>query len=163
MSLEVGQQAPDFTLPDTEGEPVTLSSFRGRKNVVLVFFPYAFSRTCTDELDDIQRERAAIEGEDTVVLAVSCDSRFALRAFAQDGKDYDFPLLSDAFPQGEVARKYGVFLEDKGHATRGTFVIDKQGVVCWAIINDPSDPRSTQTYCNAVAGIAPAVPEQGRR
>lgn len=153
MTITVGQQAPDFTVKDQFGEEVSLGSFRGKKNVVLVFFPFAFSPTCTDELASIRDERAEIEQDDTVVFAISCDSMWALRAFAERG-GYDFQILSDSWPYGEVAKAYGVFLPDRGIATRATFIIDKQGIVNWAVVNDLSQARDTKQYCNAVADIA---------
>ncbi len=152
MTISVGQEAPDFKVMDHLGKEVTLSAFRGKKNVVLVFFPFAFSPTCTDELASIRDERAAIEQDDTIVFAMSCDSMWVHRVFAErDG--YDFQLLSDSWPYGRVASDYGVFLPDRGIATRATFVIDKQGIVVWAVVNDLSQTRDVKQYCNAVADI----------
>jgi peroxiredoxin len=153
MSVEVGQEAPDFTLKNNHGEEITLSSFRGSKNVVLVFYPFAFSGTCTTELCEIRDQQASLEGDDTIVFGVSCDPMWSLRIFAEREK-FDYSLLSDFWPHGEVSKQYGVFLEDKGFATRGTFVIDKQGIVSWAIVNSPGDARSTVEYKEAIQKLA---------
>jgi len=153
MAVEVGQEAPDFTLKNNHGEEVTLSSFRGSKNVVLVFYPFAFSPTCTGELCEIRDQQASLEGDDTVVFGVSCDPMWSLRIFAEQEK-FDYALLSDFWPHGQVSKEYGVFLEEKGFSTRGTFVIDKQGVVSWAIVNSPGDARSTQEYKDAIEKLA---------
>ena len=153
MSVQVGQQAPDFTLLNQHGEEITLSSFRGDKNVVLVFYPFAFSPTCTGELCAIRDEQSSIEGENTVVLGISCDPRWALKVYSEQ-QNFDYDLLSDFWPHGGVAQQYGAFLADKGFATRGTFIIDKTGVVRWAIVNSPGDARSTDDYREAIAALA---------
>jgi peroxiredoxin len=153
MSVEVGQEAPDFTLKNNHGEEVTLSSFRGSKNVVLVFYPFAFSGTCTKELCEIRDRQSDLEGQDTIVFGVSCDPMWSLRIFAEREK-FDYALLSDFWPHGGVSKQYGVFLEDKGFSTRGTFVIDKNGIVAWSIVNSPGDARNTQEYKDAIAALA---------
>jgi len=151
--VEVGQQAPDFTLVDQHGEQVSLSQFRGRKNVVLLFFPYAFSGTCTGELCTIRDRLPTFVNDDTVTLAVSVDHKFAQRAFAEK-EGYDFPLLADFWPHGEVAKKYGVFVDDKGAAKRGTFIIDKDGVVRWSVIHDIGEARDADEYEKVLAELA---------
>jgi peroxiredoxin len=153
MSVEVGQLAPDFTLKNHHGEEVTLSSYRGEKNVVLVFFPFSFSGTCTGELCAIRDEQASIEGDDTIVLGISCDPMWAQRIFAEQQK-FDYQLVSDFWPHGAVAQQYGAFLEEKGFATRATFVINKDGIVSWAIVNGPGDARNTDEYRAAIAALA---------
>jgi len=150
--VEVGEQAPDFTLVDQHGEPVTLSDFRGSKNVVLLFFPYAFSGTCTGELCTIRDRLPTFDNDDTVTLAVSVDQKFAQRAFA-DREGYTFPLLADFWPHGAVARSYGVFVEDKGAAARGTFIIDKQGVVRWSVVHGIGEARDADAYEKALAEL----------
>ncbi len=152
MSELVGQQAPEFTLKNTAGEPVSLSDFRGKK-VVVVFFPFAFTGTCTAELCAIRDNADNFIDEDTVVISISCDSHFTLRNFAES-ENFNHILLSDFWPHGEVSRKYGVFIEERGMSMRGTFVIDREGVVRWAIVNSPADARSTAEYRDAVAAIA---------
>lgn len=152
-SVEVGQLAPDFTLSNQYGQPVTLSDFRGSKNVVLMFYPFAFTGICTNELCTLRDRAPEFDNDDTVVLSVSCDSVPSLKVFsAQENLTYS--LLSDFWPHGEVSRAYGVFLADKGFSTRGTFVIDKEGVVRWSVINGPGEARSADDYVAALASLA---------
>ena len=134
MPVEVGHEAPDFTLRDQNGADVALSSFRGDKNVVLVFFPWAFSGKCTGELCALSDRLPEFANDDTVTLAVSCDSVFTQKVFAER-EGYTFPLLSDAWPHGATAQAYGVFVEERGAALRATFIIDKQGIVRWSVVH----------------------------
>jgi peroxiredoxin len=150
--VEVGQLAPGFTLVDQHGQSVTLSQFRGAKNVVLLFYPYAFSRTCTGELSAIRDRLPSFDNDDTVTLAVSIDHKFALRVFA-DQQGYTFALLADFWPHGAVAQAYGVFVQEKGAALRGTFVIDKAGVVRWSVIHGMSEARDPDAYEKALAEL----------
>jgi peroxiredoxin len=143
--VDVGQEAPDFTLVDQHGESVTLSDFRGSKNVVLLFYPYAFSGTCTGELCTIRDRLPAFDNDDTVTLAVSIDHKFALRAFA-DRDGYTFRLLADFLPRGAVAQAYGVYDESKGAALRGTFIIDKAGIVRWSVLHGMGEARDADEY-----------------
>ncbi|MFC5750002.1 peroxiredoxin [Actinomadura rugatobispora] len=152
MAVEVGDVAPDFELKDQHGTPVKLSDFRGRKNVVLVFYPLAFSGVCTGELCAIRDELPTLGGDDVQVLAVSVDSMFALRAWS-DQEKYQFPLLADFWPHGGTAQAYGVFDEEKGLALRGTFVIDTGGVVRWKVVNAIPDARDLDEYRKALAGL----------
>ena len=112
MSLTVGAPAPDFTLNNQFGEAVTLSQFRGVKPVVVVFYPLAFTGICTGELCELRDNFSAFQDKNVELLAISVDSSFSLRVFAEQEK-YDFSLLSDMWPHGAVASTYGVFLEDK--------------------------------------------------
>lgn len=152
MAIEVGTQAPDFELKNQHGELVRLSDFRGEKNVVLVFYPFAFTGVCTGEVCAIQKELPRLQNDSVQVLAVSNDSPFTLRVFA-DQEGLDYPLLSDFWPHGEVSKAYGVFEEEKGCAVRGTFVIDKAGVVRWSIVNGLPDARDEQAYLAAVDAL----------
>jgi mycoredoxin-dependent peroxiredoxin len=127
---EVGTEAPDFTLKNQDGEDVTLSSFRGDRNVLVVFYPFAFSKTCTGELSTIRDDLSNFQNSDVQILAVSTDPADALKSWSQ-AEGYDFPLLSDFWPHGKVAQAYGVFDNAAGMALRGTFLIDKSGVVCF--------------------------------
>src|SRR5690242_21405604 len=103
MTLQTGDAAPEFSLRDQHGATVTLSSYRGEKAVVLMFYPFAFSSVCTGELCEVRDQLPTFESDHVQVLAISCDPVFALRAFAeQDG--LTFPLLSDFWPHGEVAK-----------------------------------------------------------
>ena len=149
MAIEVGTQAPDFELKNQHGELVKLSDFRGEKNVVLVFYPFAFTGVCTGEVCAIQKELPRLQNDEVQVLAVSNDSPFSLRVFA-DQEGLDYPLLSDFWPHGEVSRAYGVFDEGKGCAVRGTFVIDKEGVVRWTVVNALPDARDLNEYVKAL-------------
>lgn len=152
MSVDVGQEAPVFTLKNQFGEDVTLSDYRGEKNVLLVFYPKAFTGICTGELCDLRDRAVDFANDDTQVIGVSCDSDAALRAFGeQEGLSY--PLLSDFWPHGAVASQYGVFFADRGIALRATFVIDKQGVVRWKVVNQPGDARNSDDYKAALAAL----------
>jgi len=152
MAVEVGQQAPDFELKDQHGTPVRLSGFRGKKNVVLVFYPLAFSGVCSGELAAMRDEFPEASRDDVELLTVSVDSGYALRAWS-DAEQFGFSLLSDFWPHGGVARSYGVFDENLGIATRGTFIIDKDGVVRWKIVNPIPQARDIADYQKALASL----------
>ncbi len=152
MSVEIGQPAPEFTLNNQFGAPVSLSDYRGKKNVVLMFYPKAFTGTCTGELGALRDDKAHFDTDDTIVLAVSTDTDATLKAFAA-AEGLEFQLLSDWWPHGAVAQAYGVFLPERGFATRGTFVIDKAGVLRWSVVNAPGDARSTADYQAALAAL----------
>lgn len=147
----IGAPAPDFTLPDQHGVPTTLSQLRGSL-VAVVFFPFAFSGTCTGELREIRDRLEDFQHDGVRVLTVSCDPIHALRAWA-DIEGYFFPLLSDFWPHGRVSRSYGAFLEDKGFATRATFLLDAEGVVRWQVINPPGLARDFGQYRAALARL----------
>src|SRR3954451_1805501 len=154
MAVEVGDQAPDFELKDQHGTPVRLSDFQGKKNVVLVFYPLAFSGVCTGELCAIRDELPTLgDDEDVQVIAVSVDSMFAQRAWSEK-ENYQFPLLADFWPHGGVAKTYGIFNEDAGLAIRGTYIIDKAGVVRWKVENAIPDARDLGEYRKALADIS---------
>jgi mycoredoxin-dependent peroxiredoxin len=149
MSVEVGSPAPDFTLRDENGQEVTLSSLRG-KNVVLVFYPFAFSSICTKELHDVTGLQDRFGEGNAEVFGVSVDSPFTLKAFRQH-EGLTPHLLSDFEPKGAVAQEYGAYLDGLGFATRATFVIDKDGNVAWTQVNSPGDARDQE---EAVAALA---------
>jgi peroxiredoxin len=153
VSVEEGEPAPDFALKDQHGQTVSLSSFRGEKAVVLMFYPYAFSGVCTGELAAVRENLPRFETEDTAVLAVSCDPMFALRAFA-DRDRLEFPLLSDFWPHGAVAQAYGVFDADRGCARRSTFIIDRDGVVRWQVHNAMPDARDLEEQVAVLRDLA---------
>ncbi|TMQ57628.1 MAG: peroxiredoxin [Candidatus Eisenbacteria bacterium] len=127
-TLKVGDTAPDFTLPDQSGNKVTLSSFRGKKNVVLVFHPLAFTSVCTVQMPGYSKEKQSFEGLDAQVLGLSVDSAPTHKAWAEHLGGIEYPLLADFWPHGEVAKKYGI-LRPEGYSERATFVIDKQGII----------------------------------
>lgn len=153
MAIEVGQEAPDFELKDQHGTPVRLSEFRGSKNVVLVFYPLAFSGVCTGELCAIRDDFPEVTRDDVELLAVSVDSSFVLRTWADRDK-FTFRLLSDFWPHGGVAKLYGVFDENMGVATRGTFIIDKAGIVRWTVVNPIPEARSVAEYQKVLSGLS---------
>lgn len=133
--LKPGDTAPDFTLPSTVGEKVTLSDYRGKKNVLLMFYPLDFSPVCSVENKQCAEMLPSKGADDVQVLGVSVDSLWAHKAFAaQNGISY--PLLADFHPKGEVARKYGVYLEDKGIAARTAYVVGKDGRIKDVIASD---------------------------
>jgi peroxiredoxin len=152
MAVEIGDQAPDFELPDQHGTPVKLSSFRGSKNVVLVFYPLAFSPVCSGELCALREEFPEVDRDDVALLTVSVDSLFTHRAWA-DAENFQFGLLADFWPHGAVAKQYGVFDESKGLAVRGTFVIDKAGLVRWSVVNPIPQARDIADYQKALAAL----------
>lgn len=152
MAVEVGVEAPDFTLKDHNNQKVTLSSFRGDKHVLLVFYPFAFSGTCQGELCQLRDELADYSSADVQVLGVSVDTPYSLKAWAKE-QGYQFPLLSDFWPHGEVAKTYGVFLEAAGLAVRGTFLVDKSGVLRFVEVNGPGEARDQAGWKKAVAAL----------
>jgi peroxiredoxin len=143
--LTLGAPAPDFTLRDQFGQDVTLGSFRGTKAVLLLFYPFAFSGICTGEMSGIRDRLDEFMTFDTEVLGISCDPVYSLRAFA-DAEGLNFPLLSDYWPHGEVARAYEVFNEAKGAPYRSSYVIDREGVLRWAVHNANADGRDLDQH-----------------
>ena len=152
MAVEVGQEAPDFELRNQHGEPIRLSSFRGAKYVVLVFYPLAFSGVCGSELRALRDDFPEVTREDTELLTVSVDSVYVLRKWS-DTEGFQFGLLSDFWPHGGVASLYGVFNADRGVALRGTFIIDKAGVVRWKVVNPIPEARDIAEYQKALAAL----------
>lgn len=150
--LRLGDPAPDFTLRDQFGQDVTLAEFRGRKAVAILFFPYAFSGVCTGEMTGIRQRLDEFITFDTDVLAISCDPIFALRAFA-DADGLNFPLLSDFWPHGEVSRAYGVLDERTGAPYRSSYVVDKQGVLRWAVHNAMPEGRDLDEHLRQLAAL----------
>jgi peroxiredoxin len=150
--VRVGDEAPDFELKDQHGQPVRLSSFRGHRNVLLVFYPWAFTGVCGGELDALQEQLADFDNDDVALLAVSTDSMYALRTFA-DTRGFSFPLLADFWPHGAVAAAYGVLHPEIGVALRGTFLIDRQGIVRWTVTNGIGDARDPDDYRAALAAL----------
>lgn len=141
----LGELAPDFTLRDQFGQEVTLSGFRGTKAVALIFYPFAFSGVCTGELAGVRERLEEFMTFDSEVLAISCDPRYAQRAFA-DAQGLNFPLLSDYWPHGAVTAAYGVFDDVKGCPTRSSFVIDREGRVAWSMHNEPAAARDLDEH-----------------
>ena len=152
MTVDVGDEAPDFELRDQDKNPVRLSSFRGSKNVVLLFYPLSFTGVCQGELCTIRDSFEEFSGDDVVTLAVSVDSTAVHKKWA-DEQGYAFPLLADFWPHGDVASTYGVLDEKSGLALRGTFIIDKAGRVAYKVVNAIPDARDADEYRKVLAGL----------
>jgi peroxiredoxin len=149
-ALPEGQQAPDFTLAGSSEDPLSLSDLRG-KNVVLLFFPAAFSGVCDSELGLFQELSPDFEELDAQVVGISVDGRHALREFA--GKlNLKMPLLSDFYPHGEVARKYGVLGED-GMADRALFVIDGAGIIRYSYVSPRGENPGADKVLEVLEGL----------
>ncbi len=155
MALADDTTAPDFELPNQFGEHVRLSDFRGIRPVALVFFPLAFTSTCTGELCELRDNLALFGTEHVELLAVSVDSKATLRAFAES-EGYNFTLLADFWPHGAVAKEYGVFLDEKGYANRASFLIDVDGIIRASFVTAPGQARSLDAYRAALAELSPA-------
>ena len=134
-TLKVGDPAPDFTMKDQDEHDVTLSGFRGEKNVVLIFHPLAFTSICSVQMPGYNKELQTFEGLDTQVLGISVDSSPAHRAWAEMLGGIDYPMLADFYPHGEVSKRYGI-LRPEGFSERATIVIDKQGIVRGIEVHD---------------------------
>lgn len=154
MALENDTQAPDFELPNQFGEHVRLSDFRHKKPVVLVFYPLAFSSTCTTELCELRDNLGLFNDKSIELLGISVDSKATQRAFAE-AEGYDFNLLADFWPHGEIAKEYGVFLPEKGFANRATFLIDLNGIIRASFVTGPGQQRSIDAYRTALAELVP--------
>jgi peroxiredoxin (alkyl hydroperoxide reductase subunit C) len=153
MPIEVGAMAPDFELKDQNGQDVRLSSFRGERNVLVVFYPLAFTGVCTGELCSVRDNLGDFVNDKVQTLTISVDSSPVHKIFAER-EGYTFPLLADFWPHGEVARAYGVLNEERGVAYRGTFLIDKQGIVRFAEMNPPSQARDQDGWRRAIEALA---------
>lgn len=152
--VEVGHEAPDFELPSTTGERVRLSSFRGDRAVAIVFYPFTFTRVCQGELCQLRDDFGRFEEAGVQVLAVSCDPGPSQRKWAEE-QGYQFPVLCDYWPHGDVARSYGVFNDALGCANRATFVVDRQGRVVDVFGTDTiGTPREHERYGQALAKLS---------
>jgi peroxiredoxin len=148
MTLSVADAAPDFSLPDQDKQVVSLADLRGTP-VLLVFYPFAFSRICTGELCQLRDELAAYTDAGVKVLAVSTDPVFSLKAY-KAAEAFEFPLMSDFWPHGTVAQAYGAFNDKAGMALRGTFLIDVEGKIAFAEVNAVGDAREQSGWKQAV-------------
>jgi len=154
VSVDVGREAPDFTLKDQDGNDVTLSSFRSNQSVVLVFYPFTFTGVCQGELCSLRDALSEFEHVKAQVLAISCDSRHAQKQWSEQ-QGFTFPVLSDFWPHGAVAKAYGVFNEQLGCANRATFVIDQQGKVVDRFESaNLGTPRERSEYESALAKLS---------
>jgi peroxiredoxin len=152
MLIDVGARAPDFTLKDQNNQKVSLADFRGRKAVLLVFYPLAFSGTCQGELTEVHSRLSDYANDAVQVVTVSVDSTWSHRVWAER-EGFAFPLLSDFWPHGAVASAYGVFNEVAGFANRGTFLIDRDGVVRFAEVVGPGEARDQRGWRDAVGAL----------
>lgn len=154
--LEVGSVAPDFTLRDQNNEVVQLSQFRGQKAVLIVFYPFAFTGICTGELQQISAHHGEFVSDDVQVLTISIDTPYSHKIFSQRD-DLDFPLLSDFWPHGAVAEAYGVFNDVVGVANRGTFLIDRDGIIRFSEVNEIGVGRDPQRWIAEIDGLRAPV------
>jgi peroxiredoxin len=152
--LAVGEIAPDFELHDQNNEVLRLSEFKGDRAVLIVFYPYAFTNICTGELGRLRQNLDAFSNERVQVVAISVDSIYAHKIFAQRD-DLEFPLLADFWPHGAVAAAYGVFNPATGAANRGTFLVDADGVIRFSEANEIGVGRDPQAWLDAIAALAP--------
>ena len=152
MALAIGSAAPDFELVNQHGEKISLSSFKGKKNVVVLFYPFAFSGICTGELCALRDDLSSFQNENVELIAISCDPMYANKMFAEQ-EGYKFQVLSDFWPHGAVAKSYGVFEESRGCATRGTFIVGIDGNLKWQVVNSLGEARNVVTYKEALAAL----------
>ena len=131
MPLSAGQAAPEFTLMDQSRKEVKLADFRGKKNVVIIFYPLDWSPTCTQEHACVVNEMKRFEQLDAQVLGISVDSAWSHKAYAEK-MHIEYPLLADFQPRGAVGTQYGVYLADKGITGRAIFIVGKDGKIAWA-------------------------------
>jgi peroxiredoxin (alkyl hydroperoxide reductase subunit C) len=150
--IAVGDVAPDFTLRDQNNEEVILSAFRGSKAVLLIFYPLAFTGICTGELCAVRDDLPTFQSDRVQTVTISVDSGYAHKIFSER-EHFEFPLLSDFWPHGAVAQAYGVFNEVTGFANRGTFLVDTDGIVRFAEMNQPGEGRDPQAWRDAIAAL----------
>jgi mycoredoxin-dependent peroxiredoxin len=148
---QIGEPAPEFELKNQHGELVSLSALRGKK-AVIVFYPFAFSGVCTGELTAIQDRLGDFDSDHVTTVGISVDHMYSLRAYA-DRDRLTFDLLSDYWPHGAVARSYGVFNDQVGCADRGTFILDRAGILRWQVRHGIPDARDLAEYQSALAAI----------
>jgi peroxiredoxin len=148
--IEAGEKAPDFSLPDQDGNQVSLSDFAGRK-VVLAFYPGDFSSVCSDQLSVYQEVLRELEAKGATVVGISVDSTDSHRAFREQ-LSLEMPLLADFHPKGEVAKAYGVYSDEYGKSGRALFLIDEQGVVSWAYLSPPLEVPGANLIFDALTG-----------
>lgn len=146
--------APGFALANQFGETVTRSSLVGGS--VVVFFPFAFSRVCTDELGQLRDSLELFDAAGVTLVAVSVDHKYTLRAFA-DANDISFDLLADFWPHGAVTRAYGAFDEEQGYAERISYVLDGTGVVRAVVSSPHGQGRPIADYAHALSSVEAAL------
>jgi peroxiredoxin len=152
LSITPGDRAPGFRLKDQHNGEVGLGEFAG-KAIVLIFYPATFTGVCQRELGAVQEDLANLQNASVQVVAVSVDSPYANKVWAEQ-QGFTFPILSDFWPHGAVAQAYGVFNEAAGRALRATFVIDTDGIVSWSVVNAIADARDHADYAKALAALS---------
>ncbi len=162
MPLVVGSPAPSFALRDQFGRTIAVPDARLGRAVLLVFFPQAFTPTCTDELRSLAAERATLEAAGVAVLSVSVDSMATLRAF-DEAEGLGLTLLSDFWPHGAVAEAYGAFLPDRGWADRVSVLVDAAGVVRSVAAGSEDEPRTAETHRAMLAALDASADERAAR
>ena len=155
MKLKVGQKAPDFTLPSHLDKDITLSQFRG-KNVVLAFFPLAWTPIWSEQIPSYEAQKAEFAGLNAQVLGISVDHVPCLKAWADSLGGINYPLMSDFWPHGKVAKKFGV-LREEGHSERAIFIIDKEGIIRYIDIHDIDDQPNNEILFEELRRIDPVA------
>jgi peroxiredoxin (alkyl hydroperoxide reductase subunit C) len=154
MAIEIGQQAPDVSAPDQDGNPVRIADFQGQKPVLLVFYPFTFTGICEGELCRLRDDYDQFEQAGVQILAISCNAKHVQKRW-RDEMGYQFPVLSDFWPHGAVAQAFGVFNEAVGCANRATIAISTDGTVVDVIESgDLGTPREPQRYEDALQKLA---------
>ena len=152
MALAIESMAPDFELVNQHGQKISLSSYQGKKNVVVIFYPFAFSGICTGELCALRDDLSAFQNEKVELISISCDPMYANKVFAEQ-EGYKFQVLSDFWPHGAIAKAYGVFDENRGCATRGSFIIGTDGKIKWMVVNGLGEARNIAEYKAALSAL----------
>ena len=152
MALAIGSMAPDFELVNQHGQKISLSSHQGKKNVVVIFYPFAFSGICTGELCALRDDLSPFQNDKVELISISCDPMYANKVFAEQ-EGYKFQVLSDFWPHGAIAKAYGVFDENRGCATRGSFIIGTDGKIKWMVVNGLGEARNIAEYKAALSAL----------
>jgi peroxiredoxin (alkyl hydroperoxide reductase subunit C) len=150
--LPVGSTAPDFTLRDQNRQPVSLGDYRGAKNVLLVFFPLAFTGICEGELGQLRDRLPEFENDDRATLAISVGPPPTHKVWSVES-GFLFPVLSDFWPHGAISQAYGVFNDEAGYSNRGTFVVDRSGTIRLAEMKQPGEVRDQRLWTDALAAL----------
>ena len=154
LKVDVGQEAPDFVLPSVTGGKISLTQYRGKKNVILSFVPAAWTPVCSDQWPGYNIARNMIESYDAVLLGITVDNLPTLHAWTREMGGLWFPVLSDFWPHGSVAEKYGVLRSD-GVSERALFVIDKQGIIRYIDVHDINRRPDLDALIGALRNLPP--------